>query len=236
MEVRLFAFADQIKRIAGGHAHGFVARRVINRVLADELQLPVAIAAIKAQFAGGQRDAKLVGLGVLELALDDDFFVVALAVALVVVQAVELKAFRAVININRGRIHFPGVNKFHLLRLVVVQRGRARDGIQMKLVEGFLGDRRRGIHGGHRHRHGLISKKSAAIHIHRLDFIRITGHELDAGVLKRLAAVVIHRNPADEVAVITFLRRDEIVAGAPVKAGGDVTDLSVKFSRLVGLQ
>ena len=74
-EIRLLALADEVEGIAGGHADGFVARRVVNRVLADELQLAVVVAAIKPQLAGRQRDAELVRLRVHELALDENFFV-----------------------------------------------------------------------------------------------------------------------------------------------------------------
>jgi len=62
-----------------GNANGFVARRVVNLVLADKLQLAGIIAAIETQLAFGQREAELVCLDVHELALDEDFLVVGLA-------------------------------------------------------------------------------------------------------------------------------------------------------------
>ena len=70
----------------------------------------------------------------------------------------------------------------------------------------------------------------------RLDFVHVAGHQFDFGVLKRLPAVVVHRDPADQIHQIAFLRRDQIVARAPVEAAGDVTDFGVKLAGLVGLQ
>ena len=150
LEIRLLAFAHEVEGISRRHAHRFIARRVVNGVLADELQLAVGIAAIETQLAGGQGYAELVRLGVLELALDDDLLVVAHAIAAVVVQAVELVAHRTVINVDGRRIHLFGVDELDLLGLTVMQRGRSGDAVEMKFVKGFLGD---GGSGGGVHRH-----------------------------------------------------------------------------------
>src|ERR1039458_7888728 len=105
-EIRLLALADEVEGIAGGHADGFVARRVVNRILADELQLAVGIAAVESQLARRQRDAELVRFGVNKLALDENFFVSGVgAVFLPVVQPVKLIACRTVINVNRSEEH-----------------------------------------------------------------------------------------------------------------------------------
>jgi len=77
---------------------------VVNRVLAHELQLPAVVAPIKAQLARRQRDAELVRLGVLEFALDEDLLVIGRAIALVVIQPIELIPGRAVINVD-GRAY-----------------------------------------------------------------------------------------------------------------------------------
>ena len=135
LKIRLLPFADEIKGIAGGYTHGFVARGVANGVFTHELQLAIAVAAIKTQFAGGQGDAELVGLRIFEFALDDNFFVVRVAEVLVVVQRVEPIAKRGVININRRGKHLFGVNKLDLFGFPIMQRGWARNGIKMELIK-----------------------------------------------------------------------------------------------------
>ena len=78
---------------------------------------------------------------------------------------------------------------------------------------------------GFEHRAGLV-----------LNFVHIAGEELDLGIFKRLAAGVVHCNPADHIYEVAFLRRDEIVTGAPIEAGGDIADFGVHLAGLVGLE
>ena len=64
----------------------------------------------------------------------------------------------------------------------------------------------------------------------RSDFIHITGHQFDCGVLKGFAAVVVHGDPADEVHKVAFFGRNEIVTRAPVQPFGDIADFGVELS------
>jgi hypothetical protein len=81
------------------------------------------------------------------------------------------------------------MDKFHLLRLAVVQRGRAGDGIKMKFVEGFFGD------GGAKPSAIAMfmtfrSHATSVVLLGRLDFIHVAGQQFDFGVFKRLAALL----------------------------------------------
>ena len=62
------AFADDVKGVAHIDAHRFVLGRVVDLVLANELKLSVLVALIEAQPPLGERDAKAVVFGILELA------------------------------------------------------------------------------------------------------------------------------------------------------------------------
>ena len=105
----------------------------------------------------------------------------------------------------------------------------------MKFVESFFGN---GGSFGSVHCHGRFEHSHAAYrsHMWRLDFIHITRQQFYFRIIKGFAAVVVHRNPADEVAVIAFLWRDKIVARAPIESAGDVADFRIEAAGLVGLQ
>ena len=237
LEIRLLAFADEVEGVARRHAHRLVARRVVNAVFAGELQLPVVAAAIEPQLARGQCDAEMIRLCVHELAHDDDLLVALRAVAAVVVQpAVKAVAHarRAVIDVDDRRFHALGADELHLLLLAVAQRRGPRNRVEMKFVEGFFGDGG-SFHGIHRHR---LHHVAASPHqpVLRLNLVHVARHQLDLRVAERRPAVVVHRDPAEYVHIVTLLRRDEVVVRLPRESARDVAHLGVELRRFRRLQ
>src|SRR5258708_30119891 len=67
MKVGALALAEDVEGIASVYADHFILGRVVDGVLADELQAAVSVAAVKAKASLGQRDAEMIGFGVLQL-------------------------------------------------------------------------------------------------------------------------------------------------------------------------
>ena len=65
-----------------------------------------------------------------------------------------------------------------------------------------------------------------------LNLAHVARHQFDLGVLKRLAALVVHRDPADEIEQVAVLRRDDVVIGFPSHPAGHVREFGVEFCRL----
>ena len=70
----------------------------------------------------------------------------------------------------------------------------------------------------------------------RLNLAHVARHQFDFRVLKRLAALVVHRDPADKIEQIAVLRRDDVVIGFPTHPAGDVGQFGVELARLVAVQ
>ena len=66
-------FAGEVEGIASVDLDSLIVRRVVDHVLAGNLDLPVVVAAIKADSPFGQRHAEMIGVGVHEFAHHPDF-------------------------------------------------------------------------------------------------------------------------------------------------------------------
>ena len=104
----------------------------------------------------------------------------------------------------------------------------------MILVEGFFRD-------GWTELPSTSSKRRNRPHCHphyrrRLDFVHVTGHQLDVCVTKRPATLIVQCHPAHELQSIPFWRRDCVVASLPVHTTRHVAEFRCRCSRLVRLQ
>ncbi len=99
-----------------------------------------------------------------------------------------------------------------------------------------MDDRRRGGF-VHCFVHGAIGPAGQGA---RLNLVDVAGHQLDVCVLKRLAALVAHGDPAHHVEKIGLAFRvvgdHQVVVGLPAHAAGDVGDFGVELAGIVGLE
>src|SRR5581483_2562244 len=84
--------------------------------------------------------------------------------------------------------------------------------------------------------HGAIYSDRPAFWISRLHLIDFARHELDLCTLESFSALVIHRDPTDDVEDISLGRSNHVVIGLPVHAAGYVAELSGRLSGFVGAQ
>src|SRR5215831_15200623 len=145
------AFSYSVKSVAGIEPDGLVGGRVVDLVLAGELELPVIVPAVEAHSPLGQRHAQIVYFAVLELLHHPDFGVgldsVTLQVADIfhVVVSIVGVNLHAVVDINPLRLDAGGAYEFHLLGFAVMKRGGSLQGVEMVFVKGALGHCRPGL-------------------------------------------------------------------------------------------
>src|SRR5437016_7001241 len=128
-KISAFALADYVEGVAGVDADHFIFGRVVDAVLADELQAAVGIAAVKAKTSLGQRDAEMVGFRVLQLLHYPDLRIGSGAVSGVIAHLIGrvvavLLDLRAIVNVKALRLYAGGADKLDLLGFIVVQGSR----------------------------------------------------------------------------------------------------------------
>src|SRR5260370_36154305 len=135
----------------------------------------------------------MIGFGVLQLLHHPDLRIRSGAVSRVVADLIGgivavLLDLRAIVNVKALRLYAGGADKLDLLGFIVVQGGRALEGLEVKFVEGLLADDRRG--GSHVRGFGL---ETIGISTDRpLEFAYVSSHTPDALVFERLANVDLH--------------------------------------------
>ena len=216
---------------------------MVNRVLADELQAAVGVAAIEPQTPLGKRDPEVIVLGILELLHGPDFLVGGGAVARVVAHLVGrvvavLIHLRAVVNIEPLRLDAGRAHELHLLGLVIAQRRWTLQRVEVEFVERLLpNDRRRRVH-VHR---SFLRRIHAAPDRRLLKFADVARQQLDPGILEGLAALVLHGDPAHQVehvdaGILRAIGHHQVVVRMPVHAARDVGNFGFRSSRLRGRQ
>ena len=220
--IRHAVFAREVEAVAGQHTDDLVLRRVVDLVLADELELAIAVLRIEAHLALRQGDAELVGLGVLELTVD---LHLARRGDAATIMSGTLE------DIDTLRLDARGAHELDLLGLLVPQGRRITQGVEVEFVEGLLRDDFDGIHGS-----GGKSHTACLVLIIRLNAIHVAGHELDLGLIEGHAAVVVHRHPSNDVQDVTLLGGDEIVAGFPGESAAEIGDLGVDLAGRSGVK
>src|SRR5882724_7283940 len=107
--------------------------------------MTVGIAAIEAQATFWQRDAEVVGFGVLEL-LHDPYFGIGCSAVVGVVACLlgrvvaVLSNLCAVVNIEALSDEAGGSDELNLLGFLVAQRRRAFERVEVEFVESLFGD------------------------------------------------------------------------------------------------
>ena len=148
-----------------------------------------------------------------------------------------MRHLRAIININSLRADAGRTHELDLLGLLIAQRCGTLQGVEMEFVERLLSHY--GLHGVPRHGfrlHGVRSLRHCAL----LNFVHVARKQLDTRILKRLAALVAHRDPAHHIEDVNlacgFIRNDQVVIRLPAHSATDVRNFGVEFSRIVRLQ
>ena len=213
-EVHLGALADDVERLSHLDPHALVARRVVDPVFADELLGARAVALVDAHDAGGQRHSQPVVLGVLEVEVDAHLRI---RFHLAVLPTVVIG--RAIVDQPLVDVELGGLEKRHLLLLVVLHGGRPVQRIQVILEEGLF--REVLPRGSRLHRHGRLHPDA------RLgrDSLDISGHQFEPGVPIGGAALVGQRDPAGHPRLFVLLIEHHDVVGLPVHAARQVTGL-----------
>jgi hypothetical protein len=126
--VGALALADDVEGVASVEAQGFVLGSVIDRIFADELKVPVGIASVETQAAFGKRDAKMVGLRVLELLHHKNFRIGLRAIGRILADLVGivvpvLGKLRAIVDVEALRTDPVCAYEFYLLGFLIVQSG-----------------------------------------------------------------------------------------------------------------
>src|SRR5688572_5204181 len=149
--IGLLAFRDYVKSVADFHAHVLVLGRVINLVFTDELLIAGRVLLVEPNRAGRQGHAELVLLRVSKLHehanLLFDWLTGVVVVLVIVTLATEYELF---LHVEPG-----GLKQRHLLGLVVTNRRRALQRVQVILKEALLLELRLtlGLSSGHADRH-----------------------------------------------------------------------------------
>src|ERR1700722_14728089 len=241
MEVGALAFTYYVERVAGVDADGFIFRRVIDGILADEFETAVGIAAIETQFAFGQRDAEMVSAGIFEFLHYPDLgirlrAVVGFVADLLWIVVGVLIGLGAVVDVDSLAVNAGGADEFDLLGLLVTQGGGALEGVEMEFVERLFADDRGhgGFVGGH-FGGGVNAAADAAL----LDFVDISGQQFDGRILESLAALVAHSDPAHHVEQVELgsglVGDHQVVIRLPAHAAADKGNLRKEFAGIVGL-
>ena len=225
--VGLLAIADDVEGLAHLDGDLFVARGVIDAVLADELLHPALVRLVDADGALRERHAQVVLLAVLELEEDAHLLVRGDLAVLAAKVAVVAHEHEAALHVEAVALE-----ERHLLGLAREQIGRTFERVEVVLEEALflepaapvvsvlglgLGrelDVRRGAH---------------ALHV--------AGDELELGVLVRGARLVAQRDPADEIGlgharVSGFFAHREDVVCLPVEPAAEVADLDLRLRGL----
>src|SRR5260370_34175090 len=65
------------------------------------------------------------------------------------------------------------------------------------------------------------------------NLVHIACHQLETGIAKCFAALIVEGYPADELEYVGFRRRNHVVTGLPVHATGHIAELRRDRTRLV---
>ena len=107
----------------------------------------------------------------------------------------------------------------------------------MEFVERFFPHHR--LHCGLIRRH-LRCRIRAVRQATFLNFVDISGQQLDLRVLKSLAAVIVHGDPSHHVEQVKlgggFIRDHHVVVGVPVHPTAHIGKLGIKLSGFVGFE
>src|SRR5258706_11204192 len=187
----------------------------------------------------------MIGFGGLELLHDPNLGVRRRAVVLVGagllgrVVAI-LGDLSAIINVEALRLNVGGADELDLFRLLIAERRRALESVEVKFVEGFFAHYRS-------HRISLLvcpreSTEDAIPTAALFKLVDVSGEQLDTGVLEGLTALVVHGDPAGHVELIGLVLLigvvgdDQVVIGLPAHAAADVGNLGVGFSGGIGFE
>jgi len=186
---------------------------VIEAVFADELLGAVRILLVDAHHPLGERHAQPVRLTVAELELD-----------------LHLAAVKgAVKRIELGHRRPRGREERELLDLLVLERGRTLQGVEMILEKRLLFELRI-------HSHGRFGAEHGA-HRHRLfDTVDIAGDQLDLGLFVGRTRLVIDRDPTVQLGRVLLRLQHGDIFGVPAQAAGKIADLGRVIARLAALQ
>ena len=124
--VRHAMLANQVEAVTREHADDFVLRRVVDAVLADKLELAVAVLGVEADLTLRQGHTELIDLGVLELAVDLHLTgrIGALAVLVGTIKDIET------LSLHARRAH-----ELDLLGLLVAQGRGITQRVEVEFVE-----------------------------------------------------------------------------------------------------
>ena len=112
-----------------------------------------------------------------------------------------------------------------------MQSGGPGKGIEMVFVEGSFRNSRNGP-----------SQSDTSVDRHhvtyrsRLDLVHVSCHQLDPGILKAFATLVVHGDPTHQVDGVAFVGSNNVVIGFPGQAPGYVGKFGTKRSSLIGRQ
>ncbi len=204
--IGLGLLALDVKGVAQQQPHHLVLGRVVNRVLAHELRHALAVALEHAHAPGGQRDADVVLLRVLEL--DAHLHLVAAPVGIV--------------GVDLGRGDVGAFQQRNLLVLVVVDGGAPLQRVEVVLKEGLLGEAARAVA-----RHVRLGEHLAGHRPGRRRAVDVAGDELQPCVLVGRAAGVVHRHPSFQVGQLLAVGEHHHVIGVPRQAGGEVAHFAL---------
>jgi len=232
-EVGAFSLADEVEGVAGVDFYEFIGWSVVELVFSGEFE-GVSIGAVEADAAFREGNAEVVLLGVFELAGDGDFcgalgseFFVGAAEG--GVDGLPVGDVGTVVGVDGFGLDGGGAEEFDLLGFLMEEGGRALQGVEVEVVEGFFG------HFGFVHGHGGNGHSCHVSAGWRGDFIHIPREEFDFGVLEIASGLVLHGDPADDFEGVAFFRCDDVVAGLPCESTGDVGEFGLGFYGLGGL-
>lgn len=164
----------------------------------------------------------MVGVAIRKFAHHPDvrvrFRAVLLVLAIILIAAKISWKARAIVDIQARGPNAGGAQKFHLLGLAIVNRGRLRKRIQVVVFESALG------YLGRPEPAAGAGRKAREYHrmILRLHLVHVPRHQFDVSVIELLAALVVQSDPTYQVQGVARFRRDDVLIAGPVHAARDI--------------
>src|SRR5712664_303965 len=220
--IRAAALPGHVEGVAGIEADGFVLWGVADVVLAGELKLTIIVAPIETHASFWKGHAKMVLGAVFELLHDPNFGVGEDAIAFLLADALHwpiliiLFDFKSIVDIDGLGLDPGGADHFYLLGFAIVESGGALEGVEMIFVESLLCHRWTKLASTYSKRHGTSPSHHRCPW--RRNLVHIACHQLETGIAKGFAALIVEGYPADELEYVGFRRRKHVVTGFPVHA------------------